>query len=326
MVTTTMSEPPSTYAEHDRLGPLGGKNAVLDDGSALRAALIREFQDAVQVARASVAAVDQGPATAVHSARKALRRARAVLSMMAPALPKSERKEVRRGLQDARRALSAVRDHAVAPDTLTALTLPDDARATAKRALANAASALPAMTEIRQLLAESAARAAAQAEAIEAALPQTVAWKTVAEGIQTIYGEARRARRASKRSKQSFHTWRRRTKELEYQLEFVARHAGPRVAAIHGEFETIAAALSPAVDLIMVREFVATHSQGIPAAEIDALIDAIDVQLADQMKAARRAGKDVFQQKPRRFEKRLAKSVRRDLAPADEADANALSD
>src|SRR5690606_33993698 len=162
--------------------------------------------------------------SAVHASRKALRRARAVLSMVAGALPESERRAVRAALREARRSLSTVRDHAVAPEALGALPLDDDERETAKRVLDGAAEAIPALAEIKQLLGEAAARAAAQAEALAAALPPEVSWDVVADGIAGVYREARRARRRAKRSRSRFHTWRRRSKELVYQLDFVAAH------------------------------------------------------------------------------------------------------
>lgn len=311
---------PAGYREHDKLGPLGTHRDVLGRPVELRAVLVREFHDAIQAARLAVTSIDGNAPAAVHSSRKGLRRARAVLAMLSAALPKSERTAVRRGLQEARRALSAVRDHAVAPDTLSGLTLSEADAATAKRVAQNAAEALPAIAEIKQLLAETAARAAAQVEAVEATLPSEVSWKTIAGGIRDTYDEARRARSDGKRSKRAFHAWRRRTKELEYQLELVARHSGARVDAIRNEIEAVASSLSPAVDLIMVREFIATYSQGIPAEAIASLTAAIDVQLADLMKTTRKAARDTFRQKPRKFEKRLAKSVRRDLTPVEDGD------
>jgi CHAD domain-containing protein len=306
------------HPEHDKLGPLGLPTSAIHDAAALRNVLLRAFETASQDARNAVGAIDTNATAAVHQARKALRRARAVLELIGPALPNRERRAVKAALQEARRALSTVRDHAVAPETLGQLTLDHDDRATADRVLANAADAVPAIAETRQLLAESAARAAAQAEALQAALPQEIPWDTIAEGLRTTYGDARRASDAAKRSKSWFHTWRRRSKELVYQLELVARHAGPRVAAIHGELAGVSDTLGPAVDLIMVREFVETYAQGIPPEAIARLRDVIDQQLDERMKDARKDARDAFRQKPRKLEKRITKSVRRDLAPPDE--------
>src|SRR5262245_51753142 len=141
---TTHAPKPEGYQEDDKLGPFGVRASALNDPVELRAHLLAEFGKAVAAAKDAVAAVDQGTKIAVHDARKALRRARAVLSMAAGALPKSERRAVREALQQARRSLSTARDHAVAPETLGALALGDDERDTAKRVLDNAAEAIPA--------------------------------------------------------------------------------------------------------------------------------------------------------------------------------------
>ncbi|MEO8704549.1 MAG: CHAD domain-containing protein [Kofleriaceae bacterium] len=310
------------YAEHDKLGPLGSRASALHDPNELRAKLIGEFNSAVHAAREAAAAVEHGSAAAVHASRKALRRARAVLIMISSALPKSERRAVKSALQEARRSLSMIRDHSVAPETLGALPLSDSDRDTAKRVLDSAAEAIPPIAEIKQLLGEAAARAAAQAEALQAALPGQVTWDDVVYGIRNVYADARRALRAGKVSKQWFHSWRRRSKELACALDFVARQAGPRLQAIHGEIDGITDTLGPAVDLIMVREFVETHGVSLSPDAVSHLRHTIDTQLADLMKIARKAGRDLFDLKAKKFEKRLTKAVRRDLTPLDEDRTN----
>lgn len=317
MATIDHPTNPSGYPEHDKLGPLGGRASALHDPVELRATLIGEFNTAVQAAREAAGTVDIASATAVHESRKALRRARAVLSMIAPVLPKSERRAVKTALQEARRSLSMVRDHAVAPETLGSLPLSEQDRDTAKRILDSAAEAIPPTSEIKQLLGEAAARAAAQAEALEAALPAQIAWSDVAYGIRKLYSSARRARRAGKVSKSWFHAWRKRSKELSYALDFVARQAGPRATALKGEIEAITDQLGPAVDLVMVREFVQTHGAGQSPEAVEHLRETIDSQLADLMKDGRKTGRDTFDQKPKKFEKRLTRAVKRDLSPPD---------
>jgi CHAD domain-containing protein len=325
MSTTTGAKSTQPYPEHDKLGPLGLKISVVDDPTALRNALVRAFEAAAHGARDAVAAVEHHAPGAVHEARKSLRRARAVLELVSDALAKAEYRALKTALQDARRALSTVRDHAVAPEMLAQLVLDDADRTTANQVLANAAAALPATAEIRQLLAESAARAAAQAEALQAALPQDVDWDVVAHGLRATYRQARRASRAAKRSKAWFHTWRRRSKELVYQLELIAGHAGARTGQIHSELAGLSDALGPAVDLIMVREFAATYDQGIAAEAVARLREAIDRQLGDLMKAARKTAREAFRIKPKRLAKRVTKAVHRDLAPVADPSDDATS-
>ncbi|MBS1120865.1 MAG: hypothetical protein H6Q90_3093 [Deltaproteobacteria bacterium] len=318
MSTTGSPSTALPYAEHDKLGPFGSHGSALHDPVELRARLVGEFVSAVHSARDAAHAVDQGAAVAVHDCRKALRRARAVLVMVASSLPRNERRAVKVALQEARRSLSTMRDHSVAPEALGQLQLADEDRATAKRVLDNAAEAIPPVSEIKQLLGEAAARAAAQAEALQAALPAKLDWTDILDGIRRVYGEARRARRAAKRSKASFHTWRRRSKELAFTLDFVAKHAGPRAAAIYEEIDGVTDLLGSAVDLIMLREFVATHGQGIPAAEIAHLRGSLELHLDDLMSISREESRDAFAMRPRKFARRLAKCVKRDLTPPDD--------
>jgi len=320
MATTTTTEPskhePIPYAEHDKLGPLS-RAAILENELELRKALVAEFAGAADAARDAAASVDRGAATAVHDYRKALRRARAILSLVAGALPKSERRAVRGALREARRALGSARDHAVAPDTLSQLPLGADERDIANKLVIAAGEGMPAIAEIKQLLAEGAARAAAQVEALEAALPPAIAWEIVLDGIRGVYDEARRARKAAKRSKRAFHLWRRRSKELVYQLELLSGFAGAGTNALYHEIEGVTDVQSPAVDLIMLRDFVRAHGQALSPEAFDHLIAAIDGQLADAMKLARKAGRDAYARRPRKFAKRVSKLVHRDLAPAE---------
>jgi CHAD domain-containing protein len=313
---TTMHVPP--FAEHDKLGPLGAKTSVIDNDAELRRALIGEFSSASDAAREAAGKADL--ASAVHDYRKALRKARAVLSLVAAELPKSERRAVRRALQEARRAVGHARDHVVAPETLATLPLGEVEREAANAILKTADEAKPAAAEIKQLLAEGAARTAAQLEALQAALPPELAWKTVVKGIKAVYAEARHARRAAKRSKRAFHAWRRRSKELSYQLDVLGGFAGSHVHELHAEIDGVADTQSPAVDLVMVRDFVRQYGQGIAPEALDQLVAAIETQLDDLMSDSRSAGKSAFTKKPQQFGKRLTKLVRRDLAPADEHD------
>jgi CHAD domain-containing protein len=305
------------YTEDDKLGPLGGKRALIDDDGELRRALVAEFQAAADAARDAAAAVDYSAPTAVHDYRKALRRARAVLSLVADALPRSERRAVLRALRDARRALGSARDHAVAPDTVSLLTLDEAQHATIAQVLSAAGEAVPPIAEVKQLLAEGAARTAAQVEALEAALPETIRWSSVLRGVRDVYGRARRARRDAKRSKRAFHSWRRRTKELLYQLDVLAGYTGSHVNELHRELEHATETQGPVVDLIMLRDFARTHSVGIPAGALDSLIDAIDTEISERTRESRRAAADAFARKPRRYAKKLDKAAHADAPPAE---------
>lgn len=323
----TMSDHPelSPQSELDKLGPLGARGTILRRDGELRVALIEELVSASEAARDAALSTDTNAATAVHEYRKALRRARAILSLVGCALPKDERRAVRRALQEARRALSAVRDHAVAPETLAALPLGDDDRATANQVIAQAAEAMPPASEIKQRLAEGAGRTAAQVEALEAALPQVLELDTLVDGVREVYGEARKARKRAKAKASDsadFHRMRRRTKELTYQLDLLARWAGPRTEKLHDRFDRVADDMSSAVDRIMLCHFVETYGHGIAPARLDPLLAAITDELDDAMKTALRASKRAFRDTGKQLAKRLARAIEKDVDPGRPHDAD----
>lgn len=308
------------YAEDDKLGPLGGKRSLIDDEAELRRVLVAAFKAAADAARQAAASVDESATTAVHEYRKALRRARAVLSLVADALPRNEHKAVLRALRDARRAVGTARDHAVAPDTVSLLSLGEDERQTLDAVLRTSNEATPPLSEIRQLLAEGAARTAAQVEALEAALPGTLSWPTIARGVRDVYKRARRARKDAKRSKRAFHTWRRRTKELTYQLDLLAGYTGTAVGELHREIEAVTDTQGEVVDLIMLREFARTHGAGISPDALEPVLATISSEISRRVAESRRAGREAFERKPRRFARKLTKAAKRDLARADVPD------
>ncbi|HLL24046.1 MAG TPA: hypothetical protein VK427_18065, partial [Kofleriaceae bacterium] len=63
---------------------------------------------------------------------------------------------------------------------------------------------------------------------------------------------------------------------------------------------------------------VQAHAQGISEGAISHLRDTIDERLGDQMKDARKHARDGFTQKPKKFAKRVVKSIKRDLEPDDD--------
>lgn len=305
----------TSYPEHDKLGPLGTRASVLDGGGDLRAAIVGEFRDAVAKSRAASDQVKTNPAQAVHEYRKGLRRARAVLSLVEESLPRSEFRAIRDVLRGARRAVSAARDQAVAPEALAHLTLDNDDRATAEAVVAAAREAAPPADEIARVLADGAMRAAAQSDALDAALPPTIEWDAVADGLSGTYREARRQLKRSRKKWKAFHAWRRRTKELTYQLELLSHHAGERTAKRHADFDALGGPLGGVVDLIMLREMLVVHGTGADREHLAALLEHIDDQIDTAIRDARREGKSLYERSARKFTKKVAKAARRDLEP-----------
>jgi hypothetical protein len=292
--------------------------ALVGDGVELRRTLMGEFRGAADAVREAAGTADASLVRAVHDYRKGLRRARALLRLVAGELPKADRREIRRALTDARRALGSTRDHAVANDVLGDIA-GDDERALAKLVLDSAAASALSTAEIKQLLAEGAARTAAQVELLDTALPANVEWRTLVDGVRTTYAQARRARRAAKRSRHAFHLWRRRCKELGIQLDVLAQIAGPSAGStIEPLREHIVSAtsdLGDTVDLLMARDFVRIHCEAIGVNAAETLTHALEAQLDEKIREGRRAGRDAFRKKPRALARKLAKAAKLDVTP-----------
>jgi hypothetical protein len=257
----------------------------------------------------------QGPvdalAFAVHDQRKALRRARAVLTLLGDALPKQVRRAALRSLRQARRSLGSARDHAAAPEVLAGLDLTTSERRAVPEVLAAAARAAPRAARVRRLLQDCAARTASVVAVLEAGLPPWLPWSIVAAGVQGSYAAARRACARARSSRRAFHRWRRRCKELTIQLALLC--AGPWTTALLGELNAATVAQGTAVDLILVRGYVREYGRGLAPAVLIPLLSAIKGRLDASLRDAWQEGRAAFQRCPRRFLRGLAGDLGRDL-------------
>jgi len=285
--------------------------SFVDDGAELRRALLDEFRSAAADVRHAAADTDESLSGAVHDYRKGLRRARALFRLVDGELPKRDRREIDRALTEARRALGATRDHAVANDVLGEIA-GDEERDIAKAVLDRAAETAQSSAEIKQLLAEGATRTAAQVELLEAVLPALVDWNVVVEGVRSTYGRARRARKAAKRSRHAFHAWRRRSKELAIQLDALARIAVPEIAELRNRIVASTDELGAAVDLLMARDFVRAHDNGKAG---DLLARMLTRELDEKIREGRRSGREAFRKKPGALARKLTKVAKRDVMP-----------
>jgi len=272
---------------------------LVDASSQLRNRLIQQLQRAADGAAASAAHPDL--ATGVHEVRKAARRVRAIAELVREAVSRRDRRGVRDAIADARHVLGPARDHAVVAHILPHLVLDEPVREAGKLVLNAAAIDAPSSEATREALGESAATVVSQAQALERALPETLAFETLVEGVQWVYGRARRARKSAKRSKRMFHTWRRRTKELMYQLDVLGDLAGPRLTELRSALDEIAHAQRDAVDLLMLRSFARAHRDLVDRDASKLLTDALDAQLRPLLADVRRAGKAAFRQSPRKL-------------------------
>lgn len=267
----------------------------------VRPRILAEFRAAADDARDAAADVDGDLSRNVHSYRKALRRARAIVKLVRDELRNHDRNDVLRALRDARRAVGSARDADVFKSVFGSLEHAS--------ALVDAASSAITDAEIKQLLAEGAARTQAQVELLETLLPANISWDSLVDGVRETYRDARRARHASRHSRSAFHRWRRRSKELAIQLDVLATIGAPGVERLRESIVAATDQFGDIVDLLMARDFIKVHGDAIDRERADALSTDVTRDLDSRIAQARQAARDVFRKKPRKFARTLQKAL-----------------
>lgn len=275
----------------------------------VRPRILAEFRAAADDARDAAADVDGDLSRNVHSYRKALRRARAIVKLVRGELRNHDRKDVLRALRDARRAVGSARDAAVFKSVFGSLEHAG--------ALLDAAASAITDTETKQLLAEGAARTQAQVELLDTLLPANIGWCSLVDGVRETYREARRARRAARHSRSAFHRWRRRSKELAIELDVLATIGAPGVERLREEIVAATEQFGEIVDLLMARDFIRVHGDAIDRERANLLSTELTRDLDARIAEARRTARDVFRKKPRKFARALQKALQAQPAVTD---------
>jgi len=248
----------------------------------------------------------EDPADAVHGARKDMKKLRAVLRLARGALPKQLYKEENQRYRDAARALSASRDAEVKLETLDALTERD--------------GGLPreAVEAWRQILDRDreAAVNTAQAESaiglIEEGLEGIRCWPLEGDSWKLVGGEVKRAYRrgrramataASDQSEESFHEWRKRAKDLWYQLRLLGPAWSEPLGAVAEEAHCLTNLLGDHHDLAVLREDLRERRLG--EEETRALEGAIDARQAHLAAEAFDLGRRLYAERPKAYSRRL---------------------
>ena len=306
----TDDAPPTDAAQTDvmHLGPL-----TPDDG--LRGRVIRAAAAALTDARAAAADAPRDPDAAVHGVRKALRQLRALVELVGRTLPKRDRRDLVRGLSAARKVLGPARDQVVARSLVDAIAPLHE--------LTSAATALHAAAEPDRIAPEliaadlerAVAEAVTQVDALTTALPDVLRPRRVARGLARTYRRARASRKRARRSERAVHRWRRRTKELIYQLAIV--DAVPGAAEWRDALRSLDDQLGPVVDHLMTKDYVRLY--GGDADDATALQAAVHDRLLAGLDAARKASRGLFKRRARKVRDQLTSSLAADAALGDTA-------
>ncbi len=282
----------------------------IEQGESLGTAFGRIAAEEIDLAMAQLRRPNRGEA--VHNARKALKRLRALLRSLRVTFPKYLFRAENRRIAAAGRKISPLRDVHVQLRTLGKLK----------------AAASPAGDQVRrQLLREQSSffrRIPALRTTVRAMLDvsrQSLAsWPLrkataadLATGLKRIYKEGRMAFKTARQSPTPvhLHEWRKKAKSLGYGLELIQSFGRPKLSRMILCSDDLTEALGEDHDLFMVLRSLSKEHRSNPARDFGSLAKRISLKRAKLQKRAFKLGGKLYGKKPGGFAQRLERYLRR---------------
>jgi CHAD domain-containing protein len=254
---------------------------------------------------------DADAATAVHEARKDMKKLRATLRLVRPAIGRGTYRRENARFRDAGRALSEARDAQVRADTLDALAErfadePPTGGWWALRA-AVADDDAPSDDELASLRERAAAQIERGDEAINDWRLAGDGFGLVRSGLERAYSRGRRAYRAARDepSDEALHEWRKRSKDLWYHLRLMRRGWPAVIKAAADEAHELSDRLGDDHDLAVLRTSLERSDAPLTAEQRSHLFDAIRRRRDELQTEALAYGERLYAETPTRFGARL---------------------
>ncbi len=278
-------------------------------GGELRQGLI-EAMTAVLAHAAAQGEVPGGDRVrAVHEFRKSVRRARAVLALCKGLLPADEFHALWRQLRKAARPTSMLRDTDVFAEVLGTVAVPDELKGAAAKARESLCAESEGDESVVEVLTHGVALVGPLPARFAAALPPEVHWDDLEKGLRRSYGRARRrlARVQKTGEAVDFHDWRKRTKELNYQIELLAHGLSGEVGALRDRISDVATELGQVTDRINLADRLRLDAKG---GKQRKLAKTVRKEGKALLRAAVVDGEELFAATPRTFASELITKIR----------------
>lgn len=241
---------------------------------------------------------DEGsPDQRVHAARKSVKRVRALLRLLRSSMRGSRFAADNAALGDAARGLSAARDAAVAIATFDQLVPAPDPLLAAVRtdlvARSGDAGATPDDATLRTA-----------ADSLALLRPRLLEdlgeldWEVLEAGLEASYGGGRAAMKAAfaEPHDEAFHAWRKRAKDLWYQVQVLEGSCAPQLRALAEMLAELGDQLGEDHDLAVLTA---------AAAASPALGERVAARHDELRRAAWQSGRKIYAERPRAFLRRM---------------------
>ncbi|HZO21564.1 MAG TPA: CHAD domain-containing protein [Steroidobacteraceae bacterium] len=252
----------------------------------------------------------------VHSARKALKKARAGLRMLRPGLRDAEYRNANAALRDASRPLGELRDAKVLQDTLTDLMR---RRRSRRRNGLNVARVSSLLKEHRrrvrrQILHDKRALAHSR-HLLRVTLSRTkkwrlrkTNWKLLGPALEHAYRKARKARADAWTigTPEALHEWRKQVKYLRYALEIAEPLWPAMLGVLAKQAHELSDELGDSHDLTALCEMTVAHPDAFAnSSELDALLALSEHRQQELTGEANLLGARLLGERPPAFGARL---------------------
>lgn len=280
----------------------------LQRGEGVAEGLRRIFRTELDSARVCIAHDGRLSDKEIHGARKSVKRARATLRLMRPALDDALFRDTNLALRDIARPLTHVRDSKILLDSLESLhshygevteyletnDLEQSLHAQRARSRRELSNTQHTIAQLRNSLRRI------HAEAKEWSLDKD-GWKLLDASLTRIYRRAQRAHAnvCEARSDERLHEWRKQVKHLWHSLQVLTPLRPGRIGELADQAHTLADYLGDDHDLALLRKNNETTPIDEDTAEVlEALIDKRRGDLQDRAMAV---GERLLARRPKRF-------------------------
>jgi len=282
----------------------------IEKGESLATAFGRIAAEEIDLAMAQSRRLHRGEA--VHNARKALKRLRALLRSLRVAFPKKLFRAENRHIAATCRRISPLRDVHVQLRTLGKLKAAaspagDHIRRQLLRQQSSFIRRIPALRKTVRALLEVSRQSLASWPLRKATA------EDLASGLKRIYKQGREAFKTARKSPTPghLHAWRKKTKSLGYGLELIKNLGSGELSKMIRCSDILTVALGDDQDLFMVLRALDKEHRSNPASDFKRLANRISLKRAKRQKRAFKLGEKVYGEKPGGFEKRLDRYLRR---------------
>ena len=282
-----------------------------DVGDGVARIAAEELDDAIGQLREQL---DDDPVKAIHSARKALKKERALLRLVRGAVYPDVYDHENQVLRDAGRRLSGTRDAQVALQTLDKLREQYAGRLSAatfdalERALRLRTPRTGPGSAVRAVAAAVATDLEASRDRLLRWTGHAISWKQLERGLDRTYKRGREALAAAQddRDDEHLHEWRKRVKDLWYHQRVLQPIWPALMEAQADQLGDLGELLGDDQDLANLRRTLTTEDSltSTVADDLDPLVELVDLRRAQLVEQALQLGQRVYAETPQAYRDR----------------------